>query len=41
MLYPDTIEFVEYTEKCRMWANESLGLEIPLPGGGYCLGRLK
>jgi hypothetical protein len=28
----DTIEFVEYTEKCRMWANEFLGLEIPLPG---------
>jgi trans-2-enoyl-CoA reductase len=28
----DTIEFVEYTEKCRMWANEFLGLQIPLPG---------
>jgi hypothetical protein len=28
----DTLEFVEYTEKCRMWANEFLGLEIPLPG---------
>jgi hypothetical protein len=28
----DTIAFVEYTEKCRMWANEFLGLQIPLPG---------
>ena len=28
----DTLEFVEYTEKCRMWANEFLGLNIPLPG---------
>jgi hypothetical protein len=28
----DTLEFVDYTEKCRMWANEFLGLEIPLPG---------
>ncbi len=28
----DTLEFVEYTEKCRMWANEFLGLQIPLPG---------
>jgi len=28
----DTLEFVEYTEKCRLWANEFLGLEIPLPG---------
>lgn len=27
----DTIQFVEYTEKCRMWANEFLGLQIPLP----------
>jgi hypothetical protein len=27
----DTLEFVEYTEKCRMWANEFLGLQIPLP----------
>ena len=28
----DTLEFVEYTEKCRVWANEFLGLQIPLPG---------
>lgn len=28
----DTLEFVEYTDKCRMWANEFLGLQIPLPG---------
>jgi ABC-type taurine transport system substrate-binding protein len=28
----DTLEFVEYTEKCRMSANEFLGLQIPLPG---------
>ena len=28
----DTIAFVEYTEKCRLWANEFLGLNIPLPG---------
>jgi hypothetical protein len=28
----DTLEFVEYTEKCRLWANEFLGLNIPLPG---------
>lgn len=28
----DTIEFVEYTERCRVWANEFLGLQIPLPG---------
>lgn len=28
----DTVAFVEYTEKCRMWANEFLGLNIPLPG---------
>ena len=28
----DTIAFVEYTEKCRMWANEFLGLQIALPG---------
>lgn len=28
----DTIEFTEYTEKCRLWANEFLGLQIPLPG---------
>lgn len=28
----DTIAFVEYTEKCRLWANEFLGLQIPLPG---------
>ncbi len=28
----DTIAFVEYTEKCRLWANEFLGLTIPLPG---------
>lgn len=27
-----TLQFVEYTEKCRMWANEFLGLQIPLPG---------
>lgn len=23
---------VEYAEQCGMWANESLGLQIPLPG---------
>ena len=28
----DTSAFVEYTEKCRVWANEFLGLQIPLPG---------
>ena len=28
----DTIQFAEYTEKCRMWANEFLGLQIPEPG---------
>ncbi len=28
----DTLEFTEYTEKCRLWANEFLGLQIPLPG---------
>jgi|ERR1035441_9487621 hypothetical protein len=28
----DTLEFVEDTEKCRMWANQFLGLSIPLPG---------
>ena len=28
----DTLQFVEYTERCRMWANEFLGLQIPLPG---------
>jgi hypothetical protein len=28
----DTIEFVEFTERCRVWANEFFGLQIPLPG---------
>jgi len=28
----DTLAFVEYTEKCRLWANDFLGLQIPLPG---------
>jgi hypothetical protein len=28
----DTLAFVDYTEKCRLWANEFLGLQIPLPG---------
>jgi hypothetical protein len=28
----DTLGFVEYTEKCRMWASEFLGLNVPLPG---------
>lgn len=28
----DTISFTEYTEKCRLWATEFLGLQIPLPG---------
>jgi hypothetical protein len=28
----DTLKFVEYTEKCRLWANEFLGLNVPLPG---------
>jgi len=28
----DTIAFTEYTEKCRVWACEFLGLQIPLPG---------
>ena len=32
----DTLAFVEYTEKCRMWANEFLGLQIPLPGEVNC-----
>jgi hypothetical protein len=27
----DTIEFVEYTERCRIRANEFFGLNIPLP----------
>lgn len=27
-----TTDFVEYTEKCRIWTNEFLGLQIPLPG---------
>jgi hypothetical protein len=27
----DTIEFTEYVEKCRIWANDFLGLTIPLP----------
>jgi hypothetical protein len=27
----DTVAFVEYTERCRMWANEFLGLNVPLP----------
>jgi hypothetical protein len=27
-----TLEFTDYTEKCRMRANEFLGLQIPLPG---------
>jgi hypothetical protein len=27
----DTLEFVDYTERCRAWANEFLGLSIPLP----------
>ena len=31
----DTLAFVEYTEKCRVWANEFLGLQIPLPGEIY------
>lgn len=28
----DTLEFVEYTERCRVWGSEFLGLNIPLPG---------
>jgi len=28
----DTLEFTDYIEKCRLWANEFLGLNIPLPG---------
>ena len=28
----DTLEFTDYIEKCRLWANEFLGLQIPLPG---------
>lgn len=28
----DTLEFVEYTERCRLWAAEFFGLDIPLPG---------
>ncbi len=28
----DTLEFADYTERCRVWANEFLGLSIPLPG---------
>jgi hypothetical protein len=27
----DTLEFTDYIEKCRLWANEFLGLQIPLP----------
>jgi hypothetical protein len=27
----DTIAFVEYTEKCRVWAAEFLGINLPLP----------
>jgi hypothetical protein len=28
----DTLAFTDYIEKCRLWANEFLGLQIPLPG---------
>lgn len=28
----DTVEFTDYIEKCRLWVNEFLGLNIPLPG---------
>ena len=28
----DTLAFTDYSEKCRLWANEFLGLQIPLPG---------
>jgi len=28
----DTLAFVEYTERCRVWGSEFLGLNIPLPG---------
>ena len=28
----DTLQFVEYTERCRQWAIEFLGLQIPEPG---------
>ena len=28
----DTLEMTDYIEKCRLWANEFLGLNIPLPG---------
>jgi hypothetical protein len=28
----DTLEFIDYTEHCRLWANEFFGLNIPLPG---------
>jgi hypothetical protein len=34
----NTLEFTDYIEKCRLWANEFLGLNIPLPGetsGGW------
>ena len=27
----DTLAFSEYVEKCRMWANDFLNLNIPLP----------
>jgi hypothetical protein len=28
----DTLQFVDYTERCRVWATEFLRLQIPLPG---------
>jgi hypothetical protein len=26
-----TLEFEQYTEKCRMWMQENLGIHVPLP----------
>jgi hypothetical protein len=28
----DTLEFMDYTERCRLRTNELFGLNIPLPG---------
>jgi len=27
----NTLEFEQYTEKCRMWMSEMLGIHVPLP----------
>jgi hypothetical protein len=28
----DTLEFIDHTERSRLWANEFFGLNIPLSG---------